>query len=195
MSNFENVMQKLNYVQLSIKAPKSQFNSFGKYAYRSCEDIINGAKKVLNEAGAVIVIDDKIVQVGERYYVEATATFICCDTMEEVKNTASAREPMEKKGMDASQITGATSSYARKYALNGLLLIDDSKDVDYLDGENSSTERKDINDDFFTTGTIEWIRSQKEAGVSMQGVVQLIRDRKYKVTEEAEKRIGGYYNA
>lgn len=125
------VYNKLLEVQVKLKAPKSQYNSFGKYNYRNCEDILEAAKPHLNSVNAVILLSDSVELVGERYYVKATATFIDCeDPTQSVCVTASAREEDNKKGMDASQVTGAASSYARKYALNGLLDIDDTKDSD-----------------------------------------------------------------
>ena len=116
----------LSKIQKEMKAPKSQFNAFGKYKYRSCEDILEAVKPFLN--GTVLYISDEMVLIGERYYIKATATLRNGD--EAVSVTAYAREEVEKKGMDSSQITGAASSYARKYALNGLFLIDDTKDSD-----------------------------------------------------------------
>lgn len=121
---------KLAQIQKELKAPKGQFNKFGNFKYRSCEDILEAIKPLLN-GEATITITDEIVQIGERYYVKATATFKGED---EMSVSAFAREAEDKKGMDASQITGATSSYARKYALNGLFAIDDTKDAD--DGES-----------------------------------------------------------
>lgn len=124
------VFKKLREVQCKLIAPKNQYNTFGKYKYRSCEDILEGVKPLLSEVGATLVISDKIVSIADRIYVEATATFTDEETCETISNTASAREPLSKKGMDDSQVTGATSSYARKYALNGLFCIDDTKDAD-----------------------------------------------------------------
>jgi len=124
------VYLKLMKVQSELKAPKSQTNSFGKYKYRSCEDILEGVKPLLLQNKVLIVINDEIEHIEGRYYVKATATFIDAETGEKVEVVANAREPENKKGMDESQITGATSSYARKYALNGLLAIDDTKDAD-----------------------------------------------------------------
>jgi len=120
------LFEVLSKIQKEMKAPKSQFNAFGKYKYRSCEDILEAVKPFLN--GAVLYISDEMVLIGERYYIKATATLRNGD--EAVSVTAYAREEAEKKGMDSSQITGAASSYARKYALNGLFLIDDTKDSD-----------------------------------------------------------------
>jgi len=116
-------MKKLAQIQKELKAPKSQRNSFGNYNYRNCEDILEALKPLLDEDDKFF-ISDEIWMVGDRYYVKATATF------NDVTVTAYAREAEEKKGMDASQITGATSSYARKYALNALFAIDDTKDAD-----------------------------------------------------------------
>lgn len=125
-----NVYEKLIKVQAELKAPKSKFNSFGKYKYRSLEDILEGVKPLLEKNKASLVITDSIEQVGDRYYLKATATFIDTENGESVSNSALARESADKKGQDDSQITGTASSYARKYALNGLFLIDDTKDAD-----------------------------------------------------------------
>lgn len=136
------VYEKLKDVQSQLKAPKGQFNSFGKYSYRNCEDILEAVKPLLNTIGAVLVVGDNLELIGERYYIKATAVFIDCETGESVTNSAYAREELDKKGMDASQITGSTSSYARKYALNGLLCIDDSKDADSMDNSKKNSEVK-----------------------------------------------------
>jgi len=128
MSDF---FKRLIAFQNELKAPKSQYNSFGKYNYRSAEDILEAVKPLEEKHGILIFVSDDIQICGDRVYVKATATAI--DTngeCEPVKATAFAREPADKKGMDASQITGTASSYARKYALNGLLCIDDTKDAD-----------------------------------------------------------------
>lgn len=121
---------KLQIVQSELKAPKSQYNKFGGYAYRNCEDILEAVKPLLDKVKAVVKIEDEVVMIGERYYVKATASLIDAEGMGTVTNTAYAREEETKKGMDGSQITGASSSYARKYALNGLFAIDDTKDSD-----------------------------------------------------------------
>lgn len=127
-----NIYQKLLNIQRELKAPRNQYNNFGKYSYRSCEDILEGLKPLLEKNKAVLVINDMIVQIGDRYYVEATAKLIDAEKGEEsqITSTAYAREDENKKGMDKSQLTGSTSSYARKYALNGLFAIDDTKDSD-----------------------------------------------------------------
>lgn len=121
-------MDALRKIQQELKAPKGQYNSFGGYHYRSAEDILEAVKPLLVKAKAELILSDEIVEVGGRVYVKATA--LLSDGEQQAKVTAFAREPEEKKGMDASQITGTASSYARKYALNGLFLIDDTKDAD-----------------------------------------------------------------
>jgi hypothetical protein len=130
----------LSKIQTQINAPKKQYNSFGEYYYRSCEDILEGLKPFLAEHGATIVLNDEIVQIGDRYYVKATATLK--SDSGEWTNTAYAREPESRKKMDEAQITGATSSYARKYALQGLLALDDQKDPDSQDNRKSTPSRK-----------------------------------------------------
>lgn len=131
--------QRVGDIQHKLKAPKGQYNSFGKYNYRSCEDILEGVKPLLKEHNLALLIDDEIVQIGERYYVKATAKIT--DGREILSATAYAREPDTKKGMDESQITGATSSYARKYALNALLCIDDTKDADTMDNSKKPVQQ------------------------------------------------------
>lgn len=122
---------KLMLIQASLKAPKNQRNAFGNYNYRSCEDILEAVKPLLYDTQTTLTISDEMVEVGGRIYVKATATLKDCETWEIIEqNSAYARESESKKWMDDSQITWATSSYARKYALNGLFCIDDVKDAD-----------------------------------------------------------------
>lgn len=121
---------KLMNIQSELKAPKGQYNSFGKYKYRSCEDILEAIKPLLKENACVLTISDSVEMVGDRFYIKATATLRDTESTDEISVTAYAREAEDKKGQDASQVTGATSSYARKYALNGLFCIDDTKDAD-----------------------------------------------------------------
>lgn len=137
-----NIYQKLGHVQLNLKAPKSQYNKFGNFNYRNCEDIQEAAKPLMNDIGAVLIINDELVQIGDRFYIKATARFIDTDSGEVIENTAYAREELEKKGMDASQVTGSTSSYARKYALNGLFCIDDTEDSDTPQAPDSQETAK-----------------------------------------------------
>jgi hypothetical protein len=122
-------MKELIEIQSKLKAPKNQRNNFGKYNYRSAEDILEDVKPLLKEQSCTLIIGDDIVQIGERYYIKATAT-LCNEKGTMAQTHAFAREAETKAGMDVSQITGATSSYARKYALNGLFAIDDNKDTD-----------------------------------------------------------------
>ena len=124
------VYEKLMKVQAELKAPKGQYNSFGKYKYRSCEDILEAVKPLNAKHGVVLTVGDEVVEISNRFYVKATATLVDIESGEKVTNTALAREDDAKKGMDGSQITGTASSYARKYCLNGLYCIDDTKDAD-----------------------------------------------------------------
>ncbi len=124
------IKEKLAYVQQGLKVPKSQYNEFGKYNYRNCEDILEAVKPICAEIKAFVMLGDNIVEVGGRIYVQAIATFADLESDTTITTAAYAREEETKKGMDASQVTGAASSYARKYALNGLFAIDDTKDSD-----------------------------------------------------------------
>lgn len=160
-----NIYEKLLKVQVELKAPKGQYNSFGKYKYRSCEDILEALKPVLDKLKLALFISDEIVEVGGSYkvnkkdeivesegrkYVKATITLVNIEKTDEIiKTSALAREEETKKGQDGSQITGTSSSYARKYALNGLFLIDDTKDNDTSDskierGNRAEEERKKV---------------------------------------------------
>lgn len=130
--------ERLAEIQANLNAPKNQYNSFGKYKYRSCEDILEGVKPLLK--GLFLTICDEVVLIGDRYFVKATATI----TDGEIRHsaTAMAREEESKKGMDAAQVTGATSSYARKYCLNGLFGIDDAKDADTDEHKNQQSSQQ-----------------------------------------------------
>ncbi len=148
-----NIYEKLLAIQTELKAPKSQYNSFGKYNYRNCEDILEAVKPLLANHKAALQVTDEIVLIGDRYYVKATALFIDVETGENFENVSYAREEDKKTGMDAAQLTGATSSYARKYALNGLFAIDDTKDSDATgtgkgkkdgDGKKEKTPREKL---------------------------------------------------
>ena len=141
------IYEKLAKIQSTLKAPKGQYNAFGKYKYRNCEDILEAVKPLLAEVKAVVIIGDELELIGSRFYVKATARFIDCETDAQITNTAYAREEDTKKGMDGSQITGASSSYARKYALNGLFAIDDTKDSDTTNGmDQQSNQQRDPRD-------------------------------------------------
>lgn len=134
------MLEILNKIQCELKAPKTQMNKFGGYAYRSCEDILEAVKPLLQKYEAVLTIGDEIIAVADRIYVKATATLKGKDG--EVSVSAYAREPASKKGSDESQITGAASSYARKYALNGLFAIDDAKDADATNTHEDARDKK-----------------------------------------------------
>lgn len=143
-----NIYEKLSEIQAKLKAPKLQYNSFGKYNYRNAEDILEAVKPLCKEQKAVLIVSDKINAVGTRHYVEATATLIDIEKPEDrIQVSSSAREDEDLKGMTNAQITGSTSSYARKYALNGLFEIDDTKDGDYLDNGESKDNAKSAQTD------------------------------------------------
>lgn len=154
MAEQTGILKKLLDIQTDLKAPKGQYNSFGKYKYRSAEDILEAVKPLCKKHGAVLILTDEIITIGDqdhkkteesvftgnRYYVKASATLASVDGGE-VCVCAYAREDYDKKGMDGSQITGAASSYARKYALNGLFCIDDTKDADTDEHANNRNNR------------------------------------------------------
>ena len=143
MSEIEklNIYQKLSNIQAELKVPKNQLNKFGNYKYRSGEDILEAAKPIARKNGAVLTLSDRVNMLGVRYYIEATALLTDVETKEFIAVTASAREEDTKKGMDSSQITGSASSYARKYALNGLFDIDDTKESD---DTNTGEDEKEV---------------------------------------------------
>lgn len=134
--------KKLMEIQTKLKAPKNLYNSFGKYNYRNAEGICEAVKPFLEEHKCALTLSDEIIEVGGRIYVKATATLHDTETLEWLSVSAMAREAEEKKGMDESQITGTASSYARKYALNGLFLLDDTKDADSDEHHTESKEKK-----------------------------------------------------
>ena len=136
------IYNKLFEIQQNLKAPKGQYNQFGKYAFRSCEDILEALKPLLASQKAIIVLSDELTNIEQRYYIKATARIIDIETGEQIENSSYAREDENKKGMDLSQITGASSSYARKYALNGLFCIDDNKDSDTTNTGQTQQEQK-----------------------------------------------------
>ena len=136
------MVEKLLNIQQELKAPKNQKNNFGGYNYRSCEDILEAVKPLLAKEKCILTLNDELLQIGERYYIKATATILDTENGSVLSNTAYAREEENKKGMDQSQITGTASSYARKYALNGLFLIDDTKDADTDEFQKQQEEKK-----------------------------------------------------
>ncbi|RRG18240.1 hypothetical protein D3P96_02830 [Weissella viridescens] len=134
-------MKELMLIQSELKAPKGQFNKFGNYKYRNCEDILEALKPILKLHKCSMIITDDVVVIGERYYIKATVT-LTNENNESVSANGYAREAANKKGMDESQITGSTSSYARKYALNGLFAIDDTKDADSMDNRQNNVHQQ-----------------------------------------------------
>ena len=182
------LIQRVGDIQHKLKAPKGQYNSFGKYNYRSCEDILEGVKPLLKEHNLALLIDDEIIQIGERYYVKATAKIT--DGREIVSATAYAREPDTKKGMDESQITGATSSYARKYALNALLCIDDTKDADTMD--NSKKPVQQTQETVYNWQTLKARATQ--GGISEEELVHYVTET-FKVSKPAELKQDHYQQA
>ncbi|MBF0230979.1 MAG: ERF family protein [Desulfamplus sp.] len=150
-----NIYEKLNIVQSQLKTPKSQFNSFGNFKYRSLEDVVEAVKPLLTQYGLSLTLSDSVKLIGDRFYIEATATLVNVEQPDQrIITTAMARESLEKKGMDASQITGATSSYARKYCLNGLFSIDDTKDADFptQQGHNNNNHATQLQSQMQYTG-------------------------------------------
>lgn len=135
-------LEKVGAIQTELKAPKSQRNNFGNYNYRSCEDIFEAVKPLLAKYGLVLTCSDGLVEIGGRNYVKATVSLLDSDG-NHLENTAYAREEETKKGMDGSQITGASSSYARKYALNGLFLIDDTRDSDATNTHGKEEQKEE----------------------------------------------------
>lgn len=138
----------LSEIQKKIVVPKNRRNNFGNYNYRNCEDILEAIKKVLPD-GAFVSLSDDIIMIGDRFYIKATAT-LCCEA-QRVQVDAFARESLDKKGMDSAQITGSASSYARKYALNGLFAIDDSEDADSHDNSESNKSNSSKSQSQFIT--------------------------------------------
>ena len=174
--------EKLIAVQGELKAPKGQYNSFGKYKYRSCEDILEALKPLLVKHGLLLTISDDIVMVGERFYVKATVTV--SNGNASVSNSAFAREDENKKGMDGSQVTGASSSYARKYALNGMFCIDDTKDSDA-----TNTGKDDDNSDFkkMAMGDISRAKTQNELVSIWENYGSLHSDKEFVSAMTAKK--------
>lgn len=141
------IQEKLMRIQTEIKAPKNLLNKFGGYRYRNAEGICEAVKPYLQKEKCALVLRDEIIAVGDRIYVKAIATLLDCETDETFEATAYARESLAKKGMDDSQITGTASSYARKYALNGLLLLDDTKDEDSEECKTYKEEKAKAEED------------------------------------------------
>lgn len=187
------IYEKLSTIQSELKAPKGQYNNFGKYKYRSCEDILEAVKKICRENKAVLVLSDELVCSGstheniheERFYIKAEATLYDLESENKISNTAYAREEKEKKGMDGSQITGTASSYARKYALNGLFNIDDTKDADtdeFKKQLNVTDKQKEMIKNLYETNEIkkelEKLNRKKLSDLSITEASNLIKGKK-----------------
>jgi len=175
------LIDKLAAIQTKLHAPKNQKNTFGGYNYRSCEDILEAVKPLLD--GLVLTITDEVTDVGGRIYVKATARLT--DGKDAMTATAFAREAESRKGMDESQITGSTSSYARKYALNGLFLIDDNKDADSQDNREQGQKAKPqpAQKPFDLPAALEWVKK----AATVEQVKQRGRQAYAKATNEEER--------
>lgn len=185
------VYEKLSKVQSELKAPKGQYNSFGKYKYRSCEDILEAVKPLNAKHGVVLTVGDEVVEIANRFYVKATAVFVDIESGEKITNTALAREDDAKKGMDGSQITGTASSYARKYCLNGLYCIDDTKDAD-TDEYRHQQERKYVK---VVNGRTAVINSNGEyvdiENLTVEQLEKTLKIKQFAAAHEAIRRLLG----
>ena len=174
-----NIYEKLSAIQVTLKAPKNQWNIFGKYYYRSLEDIMEGLKPLLLTHSCAVIISDELVLIGDRYYIKATASLVNSEDNERVSCSAFAREAINQSGMQDAQLTGSTSSYARKYAVNGLFAIDDIKDADTMD----NTEPKSESAQKITTAMLE------EALVATGSTVDVLIDTYNKKTGKDIKEL------
>lgn len=159
----KSILKKLTSIQCELKAPKNQYNKFGNYSYRNREDILEALKPLLLKYSCTLLESDTVVNIGGRFYVQATAKIYCFESSEFLEVTSLAREEETKKGMDGSQITGSSSSYARKYALNGLFAIDDVKDADSMDNKKEEQPRQALPpaqpQKPIETVTLEWTKT------------------------------------
>jgi hypothetical protein len=184
----ETLQEKLNYIQTTLNAPKNLYNSFGKYSYRNLEGILAGIKPLLKETGCTFTLSDTMVEVGGRVYVEAEATIHFADDSLSVRGYA--REEENKKGMDSSQLTGSTSSYARKYAANGLFAIDDTIDADGYNTHDKEVSKPTIKASHSTKATISDLSKVKEMlAKDKEGTIKILNE-KYELTVEQRKELG-----
>lgn len=189
------INEKMVEIQSKLVAPKNLYNSFGKYSYRSAESILEAVKPLLREQNCFMVLTDDIVLEGDRFYIQAVATITDAETGETVTNTAFARESDNKKGQDESQITGTASSYARKYALNGLFLIDDNKDADTdenrIEREARSNHKQVQDDPKVTSKEIELMTDfAKEVDVPIESICE-----RFQVSTLQDMRMTQYTSA
>ena len=195
-------MKRLIAIQNELKAPKGQYNSFGNYKYRSCEDIIEAVKPLLNKHNLVLNISDNMVNIGDRYYIEACAKLFDEDGKEIMYSVGYAREEESKKGMDWSQITWSSSSYARKYALCGLFAIDDWIDADKtnhgsnsLQGEVASSNRSDVEEKaWFNKEQLDQFVKVANKYKDADEALKCIRS-KYKIGKEKEGEVRKLYES
>ena len=175
------MIKKLVKIQKELKAPKNQRNTFGKYNYRSCEDILEAVKPLANRENCVVTVSDEVVIVGDRIYVKATAMIKDAES-DSLSTTAFAREPEQQKGMNEAQITGSASSYARKYALNGLFAIDDTKDADATNNHGKVTTKKGLPTLPKEGKLFDGVKSALGGKYTMADI-----EKKYVVTEEVKQ--------
>jgi hypothetical protein len=186
----ETLQEKLNYIQTTLNAPKNLYNSFGKYSYRNLEGILAGVKPLLKETGCTFTLSDTIVEVGGRVYVEAEATINFGEDSLSVRGYA--REEENKKGMDSSQLTGSTSSYARKYAANGLFAIDDTIDADGYNTHDKEVSKpsKETKTSHSTKATVSDLSKVKEMlSKDREGTINILNE-KYELTPAQRKELG-----
>lgn len=191
------IEQKLLVIQQKLNVPKGNYNSFGKYSYRSCEDILEAVKPLLAETKTVLTVTDDMVAMDGRFYIKATARLADTESDEVISNTAFARESEAKKGMDESQVTGSTSSYARKYALNGLFCIDDVKDADTRDNrEEDQKKRDEVAKQTIDSTKAESLRNRcKKLDVNVEKLCQMYGVKTFEeLTEEQLYKINGQLN-
>lgn len=182
-----NIYEKLTQIQNELKAPKNQFNEFGNYNYRSCEDILEAVKPLLLKHKLTQIIDDDVKEINGRFYIKATITLFNSEKVEEaIIVSALAREEENKKGMDSSQLTGSTSSYARKYALAGLYALDDTKDSDGLNTHGKEHSKADTSRKQASTTSNKKVASNNqtafkcsECGVGINQAVKTFSEKKY----------------
>ena len=181
------IHEKLMKIQSELKAPKGQYNSFGKYNYRSCEDILEGVKPLLAANKATLRITDEVVMIGDRYYIKATAIIGDAESGEGISVSAFAREDETKKGMDLAQVTGSVSSYARKYALNGLFCIDDTKDSDSTNTHDKGATKTNTDKALSEAQIKRLYAIANKAGYDNQKLVSLVLKKYNKAIDKLTK--------
>ncbi len=187
------ITQKLSRIQSRIAVEKGQYNSFGGFHYRSCEDILKKLKPLLKEEGCILLLSDKVNLIGERYYIIATAKLICTETNQSLSVDSVAREPLSKKKMDDCQLSGAASSYARKYALNGLFLLDDGVDSDKLN--NGKEEEKEEREELTYNDWQDIVKLGEDCGYNQDETKKLVLEKAKELgISPRNKEIKKYFN-